>query len=157
MNDYSNVYRQQAVNEQMWILQVEWATESHLITGLFYFWYSLLKSFWWWKLWKRYWVCIVLARELTTFQCFANLDWRTQNTRNTRIQDPKFFLMLFCYLWIVFVPCVCLLLSIFVTSIFLCQCVILKDLNPLCANPTKWPITHKQFVGKLWRFYEIGP
>ena len=55
---------------------------------------------------------------VTTFQCFANLDWRMQNTRNTRIQDLKFFLMLFCYLWIVFLPCGCLLLTTFVACIF---------------------------------------
>ena len=30
-----------------------------------------------------------------------------------------------------------------------CQCISAMTFNPLSANPTKWSITLKQFVGKL--------
>ena len=39
-------------------------------------------------------------------------------------------------------------------------CIVIYDVNPLIANPTKWPNTLKQFVGNwfdcVWPFYEIG-
>ena len=118
MNDYSNVYCQQVVNEQMWIPQVEWAIESLLITGFVSFLIFSSKKLLMMEAVKTLLSVYSTGEGVTTFQCFANLDWRMQNTRNTRMQDLKFFLMLFCYLWIVFLPCGCLLLTTFVTCIF---------------------------------------
>ena len=40
-------------------------------------------------------------------------------------------------------------LSLIVLRTILFAIRVLLDLNPLSANPTKWPNTRKQFVGKL--------
>ena len=142
MNDYSNVYCQQVVNEQMWIPQVEWAIESLLITGFVSFLIFSSKKLLMMEAVKTLLSVYSTGEGVNYISVFCK-SWlknaKYKKYKNTRSQ-------VFSHAVLLPLDCIFALRLSLAHNIcyvyFLCQCVILKDLNPLSANPTKWPNTH---------------